>query len=994
MSVALRNTLFFALGSLIAALVAPSLIDWNRYKPLIEARIEEALGRDVTIGGDLDFALLPQPKLFVGDLSIGNAEGTAAPELFRVRMMEARVALFPLFVGRVRFDGIRLIEPVLSLERMQDGTLNWDGIPKARKAERPVVRAGFSPRIGWWMIGPDAVSIRAVQVARGTFAYIDHKLGWEETLTPINGRFAADTLAGPFRARARAGVRGVPLDATFNLGRADAQARRAVEASLADPSRALKATFVGRLAGPALNGALVVHADDPPALWRTQARAKTKDTKAITVEGALAADSRALFLRDIDIRWGAFRGGGSANARFDQAPMLTLALSGGPLDLDSLLPRASEKGERIAAPWPLAFLGLDWQSFSGQRNSASNEPSARGALGLWRGQISLGLNKLVLKGGTLDRLKVEANLAPGKIERLTVTTGLPGQSALALEGQVQGSAQGPVFDGKASLEGKNARRLLTWLGVPVQSVSRKRLFDFAYRGGVQIGAGALAFRDFSAKLDGGSAEGTLSVALRERVRFDAQLHASRLNLDAYQPLWMAVTAQGKGQKKRPLFDKLFAALARADGTLALTADSFVYLGSELRAVTANASVKKGALALERFDAGNVGGGQLALHCAIRNLDSAPQVALEAKLEAPDGASALRALGLPVRQRSPTTTPLSIIFAANGPRVAVRLSPIRFVLGAQTLEGDGSFDFAHAQPRLDLRLTADKLDLSSLFGGDADASAPAIWSDEALALRGLGALDGTLGFEAESITLLGIMLDKPRFSAKLENGLLDFRDVRSGILGGNVTANAALRGGAALPGFGVSLKFAGVDAVPMSELFWGWPVLSSKLEGALALSAQGGSEIALARAVSGSFTVKAKNGTMSGFDLAAFRSRARETSPVRALSLLDRGETPFSSLSIVSQIARGKLSITEGRIALGNGTAHLKGDADIARRKLAARLELPAAESPDAPPAVIRFDGPLAAPKASRDVRALSIYLDRRTASFEPRLGTPAAAATR
>ncbi len=274
----------------------------------------------------------------------------------------------------------------------------------------------------------------------------------------------------------------------------------------------------------------------------------------------------------------------------------------------------------------------------------------------------------------------------------------------------------------------------------------------------------------------------------------------------------------------------------------------------------------------------------------------------------------------------------------------------------------------------------------------DASAPAIWSDEKLALQGLGAFDGTFGFEAESLKVFGIMLDKPSFSAKLEKGLLDVRDVRGAMFGGNFTANASLRGGAGLPGFGLSFKFAGLDAAPMSELLWDWPVLSGKLEGALALSAQGESEIALARALSGSFTVKAKNGVMSGFDLAAFRTRTKEAGPVKALSLLESGKTPFSALSFISRIGSGKLSITEGEIALKDGTGHLEGGADVAQRKLSARLELPAADPPDAPPAIIRFDGPLAAPSVSRDVKALSAYLDRRTASVEPRPGAPAAAA--
>lgn len=987
MGVALRNALLVVLGVLVLALVAPSFIDWNRYKPLIEARIEEFLGRDVTIGGDLDFALLPQPKLLVGDLAIGNAKGATAPELLRVKMMEARVALFPLFVGRIRVDGIRLIEPVVNLERLADGTLNWDGIPKVGRAKHTVARADFAPRLGWWLIGPDSVSIRSVRVERGTFTYIDHRLGWQETLTPIDGRFAADTLAGPFRARAIAGFRGVPLTLTLNLGKGGREGRRAVETSLADPARAIKATLIGRLEDAVLSGAFVVHADDPPALWKAKPAAKVRGTKAVTLEGALTASREAFFLRDIDIRWGAFRATGAADAHFDQAPVLTLALSGGALDLDAVLPPAPVKAEGITLPWPFAVLGLDLEASDRKAQSAATQPATRGLFSLWRGNFSLRLNKLVVKGDTVAQLKTDAVLVPGGIEHLTVGADLPGESTLALEGRVAPGPQGPAFEGTVDLEGARARGFLSWLGVPVESVSKKRLLNFAYRGGLHVGTHALAFTDFTSKLDNGEAEGTVSLSMADRIRFEAALYASRLNLDTYRAIWTAMTAQGG--EPRPLFDRLFALLARSDGTLALTADSFAYRGAELKAVKANATVKEGALALERFDAGNVGGGHLSLRGEIRDLGAAPQVALDARLKARDGASALRALGLPLRPRSGSATPLSVTLAANGPRVAVRLSPISFVLGNQSLEGEGSFNFADLQPRLDVSFHAGRLDLSPLLDGKEDASAPAIWSDEPIALEGLGDFDGALSFEAQSLKLLGIALDKPRFSAKLENGLLDFRDVRGGIFGGNFTANASLRGGTAMPGFGLSFKFTGLDAAPMSEILWDWPVLAGRLEGGLSLAAQGESEIALARALSGTFAVKATNGTLSGFNLSAFRLRTKAAGIAKALPLLERGTTPFSALSFGSDIGSGKLTITEGKIALKEGVARLEGGADIAARTLSTQLRLPAMEAPEAPPVVIRFDGPIVSPAVSRDVKALSIYLDRRTASAAP---PPAAAA--
>ena len=64
-----------------AVLIAPSLVDWNRYKTRIAGKIESAIGRGVVIGGDLSIALLPRPALVVEDLRVDNLPGHPEPHI-------------------------------------------------------------------------------------------------------------------------------------------------------------------------------------------------------------------------------------------------------------------------------------------------------------------------------------------------------------------------------------------------------------------------------------------------------------------------------------------------------------------------------------------------------------------------------------------------------------------------------------------------------------------------------------------------------------------------------------------------------------------------------------------------------------------------------------------------------------------------------------------------------------------------------------------------
>src|ERR1700754_2796972 len=57
--------------ALVAALVGPSFIDWNQYKPQFEAEASRVVGARVRVEGSLDARLLPAPILRLRSLSVG-----------------------------------------------------------------------------------------------------------------------------------------------------------------------------------------------------------------------------------------------------------------------------------------------------------------------------------------------------------------------------------------------------------------------------------------------------------------------------------------------------------------------------------------------------------------------------------------------------------------------------------------------------------------------------------------------------------------------------------------------------------------------------------------------------------------------------------------------------------------------------------------------------------------------------------------------------------
>src|SRR5688572_13895127 len=119
-----------ALLALAAAvvLIGPSLVDWNNWKGPLSEAVRRATGRELSIGGDLSLELLPRPRLVARTVSLGNALGGSEPEMMRIDRLEARLAPWPLLTGRFELRSLDLIQPIILLESLPDGTRNWESV--------------------------------------------------------------------------------------------------------------------------------------------------------------------------------------------------------------------------------------------------------------------------------------------------------------------------------------------------------------------------------------------------------------------------------------------------------------------------------------------------------------------------------------------------------------------------------------------------------------------------------------------------------------------------------------------------------------------------------------------------------------------------------------------------------------------------------------------------------------------------------------------------
>ncbi|MGD8422890.1 MAG: AsmA family protein, partial [Methyloceanibacter sp.] len=90
------NSLLLTLTALVilvlsALFAAPLFIDWNDYRPAIEAQMTKLTGRDVKIDGKVHLIVLPAPQLKFDNIKVADADGGLETPFLEAKVLEAKL---------------------------------------------------------------------------------------------------------------------------------------------------------------------------------------------------------------------------------------------------------------------------------------------------------------------------------------------------------------------------------------------------------------------------------------------------------------------------------------------------------------------------------------------------------------------------------------------------------------------------------------------------------------------------------------------------------------------------------------------------------------------------------------------------------------------------------------------------------------------------------------------------------------------------------------
>ncbi|MCB2166143.1 MAG: AsmA family protein [Deltaproteobacteria bacterium] len=202
-------------GALLVLLVAaivliPLLMDVNRYKPQIEAKVQEATGRTFNIGGDIELSVFPWVGLSLSDLTLGSPTGFKETDMIKVGDFEARVKLIPLLSSNVEIKRVILQAPDIVLVKNKTGQTNWEFKTPASQPKKAAPAAKDVPT-GDSGFALKSLTAEEIAIRNGRLTLIDHTSGKRQEVAEINLSLSDVSLDRPVALVFSTRVNGQPL---------------------------------------------------------------------------------------------------------------------------------------------------------------------------------------------------------------------------------------------------------------------------------------------------------------------------------------------------------------------------------------------------------------------------------------------------------------------------------------------------------------------------------------------------------------------------------------------------------------------------------------------------------------------------------------------------------------------------------------------------------------------------------------------------------------
>jgi uncharacterized protein involved in outer membrane biogenesis len=602
-------------------LAAPYLIGLDSLKAAVIAQIEQRTGRPFDIAGPVRLALLPTPSIGAHDLRLGNPPGTKVPDMIRVRAVEMKLAFWPLLRGRIEVRRAELIEPELDVERLPDGSANWQPASRATVSfgQQPVAAA--SPSV--IPMADLAFFVSTLDIEDGGVTY---RSGTRvERFEHVNGTVVVDGPDGPFHLAGDLTSHGAALNLSADGGPIDG-GTMPLHLQIAARPRAeaeFDGTVGGQLDAPTITGKLKLSVGDLADALATIGRAQepTALAQPFALQADVSATGRHVVLEHASLDLGTAHGTGTVGLDGGMPFAVDLALHLTRLDLDRWLDVGHQAAAGGGAPARLRTTPDDKPPLPPDRSAPLLAFAVPDNV---RGHLDLSVDDLLWRGGILRGVALKGALDQGVLTIAQGSALLPGSTSLSLGGTVSSPNGSPQADLHVQLVAADVRGLIGWLGYSVGGVPADRLRGLSVKGAVTLAGDQLDVQASDVILDATRFQATASARLRGKPGIGLHIAADHVNADAYIAAGDVVPpvpglpapppapsspspSPSPSPGTAPDRPMLITLLDNLDANLDMTLGEATWRGQSLRKLRLAGTLQDGGLTIDELSIGDLGG---------------------------------------------------------------------------------------------------------------------------------------------------------------------------------------------------------------------------------------------------------------------------------------------------------------------------------------------------------------------------------------------------
>ncbi len=471
---------FWIAAALVVVLLAAGAFwhltrDLDRYRDEVEKQLEALTGRNVTVSGDLGLSLVPDLKVALSDVTIGDehAPWLSLPEVHAV------VSLTSLLTLDLAIERIRIVGPALTV----GGPDMTGSLTAGRTTPHPAVRIDtveiVDATVTWHS------ELQGTRVFEGLDLAIESKGvdGPFEITGSLSGSAGGWTLEGALGRLTRSS-----LPVGFVIMSEEGTSLRA-SGSLQDWKNDARFAGTVRL--------------DVPDLGRLTGLAAARAPASFDAVMAISAD--AVEISDLALQLDESVAFGAIES---SAGGLAVRMTSSRLDFDHLVALAQE-------------MDSDHPAFAWLRERHVS--------------LDVAVEHALYRNQTARQVEVVASVVDGTVDIERAAALLPGNTNAVVTGVASIKGDVPIFRGPLDVTSSDLRSTLAWLGVDVEGIPRDRLRTARLSAHCEATPGSAVLSAMDLVLDSSRVTGTLISLFAGQRSFIADLGIDELALDAYLP---------------------------------------------------------------------------------------------------------------------------------------------------------------------------------------------------------------------------------------------------------------------------------------------------------------------------------------------------------------------------------------------------------------------------------------------------------------------------